>query len=100
MEGEVIILLPEPDVSVNINDSETELLAEYQRKFFNGSADDGFQAYLNTLRSIDSIAPEKVSNYEVLMDMARNSAKKQTEMLASGICIDCSRITVLFRNES
>lgn len=99
-EGEVIILLPEPDVSVNINDSETELLAEYQRKFFNGSADDGFQAYLNTLRSIDSIAPEKVSNYEVLMDMARNSAKKQTEMLASGICIDCSRITVLFRNES
>lgn len=99
-EGEVIILLPEPDVSVNINDSETELLAEYQRKFFNGSADDGFQAYLNTLRSIDSIAPDKVSNYEVLMDMARNSAKKQTEMLASGVCIDCARITVLFRTES
>lgn len=99
-EGEVIILLPEPTASVNINDSETELLAEYQRKFFNGSADDGFQAYLNTLKSIDSIALEKVSNYEVLMDMAKDSAKKQTEMLASGVCVDCARITVLFRTES
>ena len=39
-DGEVIILLPEPVGVVRINDSETELLAEYQRKFFNGSADD------------------------------------------------------------
>lgn len=99
-EGEVIILLPEPTAVVNINDSETELLAEYQRTFFNGSADDGFQAYLNTLRSIDAIALDKVSNYDVLMDMARDSARKQTEMLASGVCIDCSQITVLFRTGS
>lgn len=99
-DGEVIILLPDPEAVVNINDSETELLAEYQRKFFNGSADDGFQAYLNSLRLIDSIALEKVSNHDVLMDMARNSAKKQVEMLASGVCVDCNRITVLFRMDS
>ncbi len=99
-EGEVIILLPEPTAVVNINDSETELLAEYQRKFFNGSADDGFQAYLNTLRMIDSIAVDKVSNYDTLMDMAKDSARKQTEMLASGVCIDCRQITVLFRSGS
>ena len=99
-EGEVIILLPSPAAVVNINDSETELLAEYQRKFFNGSADDGFQAYLNSLKLIDSIAPEKVSNYDVLMEMAKNSARKQVEMLASGVCVNCSRITVLFRGEA
>ncbi len=99
-DGEVIILLPDPTAVVKINDSETELLAEYQRKFFNGSADDGFQAYLNSLRLIDSIALEKVSNYDVLMDMARTSARKQTEMLASGVCVDCRQITVLFRTES
>ncbi len=99
-DGEVIILLPDPSAVVRINDSETELLAEYQRKFFNGSADDGFQAYLNSLRLIDSIALEKVSNYDVLMDLARASARKQTEMLASGVCVDCRKITVLFRTES
>ena len=99
-EGEVIILLPEPDAVVNINDSETELLAEYQRKFFNGNADDGFQAFLNSLRMIDTIALDKVSNYDVLMDMAKASARKQAEMLASGVCIDCRQITVLFRTES
>ena len=98
-EGEVIILLPAPTAVVNINDSETELLAEYQRKFFNGSADDGFQAYLNTLKMIDSIALEKVSNYDVLMDMARSSAKKQVEMLASNTCLNCSRITIMFRDQ-
>ena len=97
-EGEVIILLPEPTAVVNINDSETELLAEYQRKFFNGSADDGFQAYLNSLKMIDSISPEKVSNFDVLMNMARSSAKKQVELLASNVCLKCSRITVLFRD--
>ena len=99
-EGEVIILLPEPEAVVNINDSETELLAEYQRKFFNGSADDGFQAYLNSLRLIDQISLEKVSNYDVLMNMAKNSAKKQVEMLTGNVCVNCGRISVLFRTES
>lgn len=99
-DGEVIILLPEPTVVVNINDSETELLAEYQRKFFNGSADDGFQAYLNSLRLIDSIAVERVSNYEMLMNMARASAKKQVSMLAGNVCLNCSKITIVFRSES
>lgn len=99
-EGEVIILLPEPKAVVNINDSETELLAEYQRRFFNGNADDGFQAYLNSLRLIDQIAIDKVSNYDVLMDMAKASAKKQVELLANNVCVNCSRITVLFRTES
>ena len=99
-DGEVIILLPEPTAVVNINDSETELLAEYQRTFFNGSADDGFQAYLNSLRLVDQIALEKVSNYQMLMDMAKASARKQVMMLSQNVCINCSRITVLFRTES
>ena len=99
-DGEVIIVLPEPTTVVNINDSETELLAEYQRKFFNGNADDGFQAYLNSLRLIDTIAVEKVSNFDMLMNMARNSAKKQVQMLSQNVCANCSRITVLFRTES
>ena len=99
-EGETIILLPEPKAVVNINDSETELLADYQRRFFNGSADDGFDAYLNSLRLIDQISLEKVSNSEMLMEMARNSAKKQVEMLSCNVCVNCGQITVLFRTES
>lgn len=99
-DGEVIIVLPDPTAVVNINDSETELLAEYQRKFFNGNADDGFQAYLNSLRLIDTIAVEKVSNFDMLMSMARNAAKKQVQMLAQNVCANCSRITILFRTES
>ncbi len=98
-EGELVVLLPEPEAVVRIDDSETELLAEYQRKFFNGSADDGFQAYLNSLRLIDTIALDKVSNYDVLMDLARSSAKKQVEMLVSGVCVNCSRVTIVFRTE-
>lgn len=99
-DGEVIILLQDPSAVVRIDDSETELLAEYQRRFFNGSADDGFQAYLNTLRMVDSIALDRVSNYAVLQEMARTSAIRQVEMLASGVCVNCSKITVLFRNDS
>lgn len=97
--GEVIILLPKPTAAVRINDSETELLAEYQRKFFNGNADDGFQAYLNSLKMVDSISLEKVSNYEMLTKMAEASAKKQVEMISKSVCANCSRITILFREE-
>ena len=99
-DGEVIILLPQPTVVVNINDSETELLAEYQRKYFNGNADDGFQAYLNSLKLIDQIAADKISNYDMLIDMARDSAKKQVALLSGSVCANCSRITIMFRTES
>ena len=96
----MIVLLPEPEAVVRIDDSETELLAEYQRKFFDGSADDGFQAYLNSLRLIDTISVDKVSNFEMLMDMAKASAKKQVLMLSKNVCVDCRQITVVFRTES
>ncbi len=98
--GEVVIMLPEPTAKVLINDSETELVKDYQRRFFNGSSEDGFEAYLNTLRMIDNISLEEVSNYEALLTMARDSARNQVRRVTESVCVDCKSITVDFRSEN
>ncbi len=98
-DGAVTVTLPEPTAKVSINDSETKLLAEYQAAFFNGSAEDGFEAYLNTLKAVDNIALEEVSNYENLLTMARDSAKKQVRRVTESVCVNCGTVTVEFRSE-
>lgn len=98
-DKELVILLPEPVVDVNIDESETELVAEYQKKFFNGSTDDGFKAYLNSLTLIDSIATDKVANFDTLLALARESAKNQISILTANICGDTCRTTIGFRME-
>ena len=99
-KGEVVITLPEPTADVNIDISRTKRLAEYQRLIFNGSASDGIEAYLNSLKLIDNIALDKVSNYETLLTMARDSAKKQVTRVTEGVCVDCSGVTVKFPDEN
>ena len=99
-KGEVVITLPEPTADVNIDISRTKRLAEYQRLIFNGSAGDGIDAYLNTLKTINDFAWEKVSNYDTLMTMAKDSAVKQVKRVAEGVCVDCSGVDVKFRGEN
>ena len=99
-DGVVVITLPEPTAEVNIDESETELLAEYQALIFNGSAEDGIDAFLNTLKEIDDIALDEISNYDTLMDRARKSAKSQVERVTEGVCVNCSGVTVKFPDEN
>ena len=98
--GAVVITLPKPTAVVSIDDSETERLAEYQALIFNGSAEDGFEAYLNALKVIDNIALEEVSNYDTLLTMARDSAIKQVTRVTEGVCVNCSSVNVKFRGEN
>ena len=99
-KGAVVITLPEPTADLNIDISRTKRLAEYQRLIFNGSAGDGIDAYLNTLKTINDFAWEKVSNYDTLMTMAKDSAVKQVKRVTEGVCVDCSGVDVKFRGEN
>ncbi len=99
-DGEVTVILPEPTADVNIDISRTKRLAEYQSTFFNGSAGDGIDAILNTLKMIDSIALEEVSNYETLLTRARESARKQVKQVSESVCVNCSNVAVIFPDEN
>ncbi|MBR4765459.1 MAG: DUF4230 domain-containing protein [Clostridia bacterium] len=85
-DGKIVVMLPMPEAKVTIDDEETSTIAEWQRSFFNGSSEDGFDAYLNSKTQIKEKAITQVNNYEYLLEQAKESAKSQAESISFNIC--------------
>jgi len=85
-EKNIEIKLPQPEIEVYFDETEEKKVAEYQKNFFNGSANDGFDAYLNSMRETTKDASKKMAENENLMNQARNAAILQVSLLANSIC--------------
>lgn len=92
----LFITLPQPDITVYFDENSIEKAEEYQRKFFNGNAEDGFDAYINSMENIESSARLSIQNDESFMQSARDSAEKQIRQIASGVCLNNEKIEVLW----
>lgn len=90
------VLCPEPEAAVFIDEDETEKLAEYQRHRFAGSAEDGYQAYLNTMSASVEEVRESVENYDVLVEQAKAAAQTQVEALVRSVRGSSAAVTVRF----
>ena len=88
------ILLPGPKGTLYIDDSSVEKVAEYQRKLFNGSAEDGFDAYLNTMRKMQQASEETLSNYDFLLNSARQSAERQVKLIVKAVSTSNSDVLI------
>lgn len=84
-DNELKVLLPLPEGKLFIDQSKIEKIAEYQKHFFSGSAESGFEAYLNSLQNISEATAETLDNYDVLIEAAKESAKKQVQQLALSV---------------
>ena len=84
-EGLVSIVLPQPEVEIKIDPEETELLAEWQNKFFNGTDSEGFEAYLNSFNAVKNVSEDQVADYAELKEIASASAIKQVEEIANAV---------------
>lgn len=91
------IIVPQPEVTVYFDESETEKIAEWQKNFFSGSADDGFQAYLSTMEEIEAAAPEDLVRKDTWMKSAREAAEQQIKLLAGSIYGADVAVTVEFQ---
>lgn len=85
-EKSIVINLPQPEIEVYFDETEEEKVAEYQKNYFNGSANDGFDAYLNSMSETAQDASKKLAENETLMNQARNAAILQVSLLANSIC--------------
>ena len=93
--GQITIVLPQPEIESSINHSETELLAEWERKYFNGSTIEGFKAYLNSILQIEAASLEKIN---VLSKQASEFAREQVLAIANAVRGDHSvKINVIFQ---
>lgn len=93
------ITLPKPEGELFIDQSTVEKVSEYQRKLFNGSAEDGFDAYLNSMKKIQMTTTETLDNYDALLEAAKESAKKQIESIACSVSVNSKEYTISFTDE-
>lgn len=81
IDNDLNIIIPHPEVHLDFDESETEKIAEWQTLFFNGSTDDGYTAYMNSIEQSRENAMEYIANYDELIAQAQEAAKKQVQML-------------------
>ena len=96
--GDLYIKLPKPKGSLYLDDSSVEKVAEYQTKLFNGSAEDGFDAYLNTMTKMQEASEETLDNYGALILAAKEAATNQVTLLATAASNDYDQIHITFAN--
>ena len=93
------VTLPLPHGELYIDQSQVEKVAEYQKHFFSGSAEDGFDAYLNSMEKVYEASAETLDNYEVLIEAAKESAEKQVRQLALSVMVNTPQINVEFKED-
>lgn len=94
--NEVEIILPQIEVDFVIDENESEKLIEWQKYFWSGSTEAGYLGYMNSMKMIKNMAAKEMTNYDELMELAKESAKRQVEILVESVLVDKKRITIKF----
>lgn len=84
--GELLVVIPKPEIQLYIDERKTEKLAEWQTPFFDGSAKDGYTAYMNSMTATVEEIQNTMANYDNLMKMAQESAVNQVTFLVKSVC--------------
>ena len=84
-EQAISIAIPEPEAESEIDPSQTEVLAEWQRKFFNGKDSEGFQAALNSFSAMKNISESEIENYTTLKERASKAASEQIKEIVKAV---------------
>ena len=79
------IMIPQPEVTLKIDDAEVEKIKEWQAFFFNGSTEDGYTTYMNSIGQIEENAEESIANYDELLTQAQEAAKEQVQRLVASM---------------
>ncbi len=91
------ILLPEITVEVYIDERDTEKLAEYQKRSWTGSAEDGFVEYMNTRSATDQSVRETMEDDAALTEAAEDAAIKQVALIAKAATGNKKEVIVGFK---
>lgn len=93
------IILPQPVVNLYIDESSIEKVADYQKTFSNGSAEDGFDAYLKSMAKIHQVTEETLDNYDMLIDSAKQATEHQVTLLVQSVSITPYSVFIEFAEQ-
>lgn len=80
-EKSIEVLLSEPTAALRINDKKSEQLASNMKHSWSGSDEDGYTAAMNSIKELTLNAEQTISNYDILMNSAKDSAVKLVSFL-------------------
>lgn len=96
-DSDIYITIPELTLEVYLDQSSTRKLAEIQNFSLTVTAEDGLTAYLNSMTNTVEKVKESMTNYDSLMENAKDSAIARVEQLASAVCAGDQEIHVEFQ---
>lgn len=97
--GELYITIPQPEMELIVDPSRIEKVAEYQKYFFSGKAEDGLDAYINSMKKIVEESEKSLANYDSLLKAAKASAEKQITILAKSVSVNNREVHVYFQEK-
>ena len=97
-ETDLEIILPEPEVEINIDSTKTRLEDYWQHWLINGSTEQGINAYINSMKMIQGDAKKTLAEYEALEKQAEESARTQVLLLARFIAAPDINLSVDFED--
>ncbi len=95
--GDIYIWIPEPELTLYLDVSNTQKLAEIQNFSWTVSAEDGLTEYLNSMSNIVENSEDAIKNYDSLMDTAKSAAETRIEQLATTVCGSAQTVHVQFK---
>ena len=96
----LIIVLPKPEAVLSYDEERSQKIAERQNAVFDGDAESGYIAELNSYKQIFEKSLTELENYDTLMTNAQSSAKKSIELFARSVTVNEKNIMVLFGEEN
>lgn len=84
---EIIISVPPVSPDLKIDHRDTTILADVERRFFKGKAEDGFDSFMNSIAEIEARSVEEVDNYDYLKNLAEKHAIQQIREIAEAVTL-------------
>ena len=97
-DGHLTVILPEPESTFRLDDEKTRKLASDQRHSWTGTNEDGYQAYMNSVRKIAAQGAKYTEKYSVYRKMAMDSAEKQVSFLIQSAAKEEVAVDVQFKD--
>lgn len=93
------VTIPQPEMELIIDQSMIKKEAAYQKHYWKGSAEEGLDAYLNSMAQIAKKSESSLANYDSLVRAARNSATKQVIQLVNSVSASRKNVYVSFQDQ-
>ena len=94
--NKVLIGIPNPDFVLYVNEEDGEKVFEYQKHNWTGTAEDGYNTFIETKTVSYNDMVEAMNNNQELIEMAKESAKSQITNISKSMLPDNCTINTYF----